>query len=163
MQVITAQGLPMLEGPEGQLVELALALVKERSVARAQQGTRDGLRDRAWLKGLPPNWQGPYGMKWQDQRLVPDDNYPVACNIWRMALEGETLRSIAKKLTQQGVPTAKGGRIWSATTIGSILANRSYAGVVEALKTEAVTPGARRKATTVRPATEPGPRSNGYP
>jgi len=46
-----------------------------------------------------------------------------------MAVEGETLRSIAKRLTQQGVPTAKGGRVWSATTIGSILANRSYAGV----------------------------------
>ena len=163
VQVITAQGVPMLEGPEGQLVELALALGKERSVARAQQGARDGLRDRARLKGLPPNWQSPYGMKWQDQRLVPDDNYPVACDIWRMALEGETLRSIAKKLTQQGVPTAKGGRVWSATTIGSILANRSYAGVVEALKTEAVTPGARRKATYGKTSTRARPNEQRVP
>jgi len=45
--VITAQGLPMLEGQEGQLVELALALGKERSVLRAQQGARDGLRASA--------------------------------------------------------------------------------------------------------------------
>ena len=63
VSVITAQGLPMLEGPEGQLVELALALGKERSVLRAQQGTRDGLRARALQKGLPPNYQSPYGMK----------------------------------------------------------------------------------------------------
>lgn len=36
LQIITVQGAPMLEGGEGQLVELALALGKERSVLRAQ-------------------------------------------------------------------------------------------------------------------------------
>jgi DNA invertase Pin-like site-specific DNA recombinase len=50
--MVTVQGAPMLEGGEGQLVELALALGKERSVLRAQQGARDGLRDRARLKGV---------------------------------------------------------------------------------------------------------------
>ena len=44
VEIITVQGVPMLEGGEGQLVELALALGKERSVLRAQQGARDGLR-----------------------------------------------------------------------------------------------------------------------
>ena len=53
--MIIAQGIPMLVGTEGQLVELVLALGKERSVARAQQEARYGLRDRARLKGLPPN------------------------------------------------------------------------------------------------------------
>ena len=134
-----------------------------RSESAYAGGSRDGLRDRGRLKGLPPNWQSPYGMKWQDQRLVPDDNYPVACDIWRMALEGETLRSIAKKLTQQGVPTARGGRVWSATTIGSILANRSYAGVVEALKTEAVTPAARRRATYGKTSTRARPNEQRVP
>ncbi len=86
-------------------------------------------------------------MKWKDQQLVADDNYPMARDSWRVVLEGDTLRRIAKQLTRRGVPTAKERRVWSATTIGSILANRSYAGVVEALKTEAVTPGVRRKAT----------------
>ena len=100
VSVITAQGLPMLEGPEGQLVELALALGKERSVLRAQQGARDGLRARALQKGLPPNYQSPYGMKWEDDRLVPDSNYELACDIWRMGLEGETQWGIAKRLTQ---------------------------------------------------------------
>ncbi len=50
VEIITVQGVPMLEGGEGQLVELALALGKERSVLRAQQGARDGLRDRARLE-----------------------------------------------------------------------------------------------------------------
>ena len=55
VEVIIAQGIPMLVGTEGQLVELVLALGKERSVARARQEARYGLRDRARLKGLPPN------------------------------------------------------------------------------------------------------------
>ena len=79
VQIITVvQGPPMLEGGEGQLVELALALGKERSVLRAQQGARDGLRDRALLKGLPPNMNKPYGMRWENIRVVPDENYQVA-------------------------------------------------------------------------------------
>ena len=107
VQVITAQGVPMLEGAEGQLVEMALALGKDRSVVRAQQGARDGLRARATQKGLPPNYHSPYGMRWEDDRLVPNTDYPLACEIWRMGLEGETLWSIAKALTQRGVPTPK--------------------------------------------------------
>ena len=147
VSVITAQGLPMLEGPEGQLVELALALGKERSVLRAQQGARDGLRARALQKGLPPNYQSPYGMKWEDDRLVPDSNYELACDIWRMGLEGETQWGIAKRLTQRGVSTPGGKRVWKGTTIGKILSNRAYAGTVEALKTEAVEPRRRSKTT----------------
>src|SRR3990172_6372953 len=61
-------GPPMLEGPEGQLVELALAIGKERSVERAQQGARDGLRDRAKLKGLPTTRGNPYGYCFDETR-----------------------------------------------------------------------------------------------
>ena len=163
VQVITAQGVPMLEGTEGQLVELALALGKERSVARAQQGARDGLRDRARLRGLPPNWQSPYGMQWQDQRLVPDQNYREVCDIWRMALEGESMRGIARHLTQMGIPTPAGRRVWRVSTVGNILGNRTYAGVLEALKTEAVTPKKRQKPTYGKTSTRPRPTEQRVP
>jgi len=158
VQVITVQGVPMLDGAEGQLVEMALALGKERSVGRAQQGAREGLRARATQKGLPPNYHSPYGMKWEADRLVPNDDYPVACDIWRMGLEGKTLWSIAKTLTQRGVPTPKGRRVWSSTTIGGILSNRAYAGVVEALKTMAVAPKTRRVGTYGNSSTRPRPK-----
>jgi len=157
VEVITVQGVPMLEGAEGQLVEMALALGKERSVGRAQQGARDGLRARAVQKGLPPNRRSPYGMMWERDRLVPSPDYPVACDIWRMALEGETIRWVAKTLTQRGVPTPKGGRVWSSTTVGGILANRTYAGVVEALKTQAVAPKKRREGSYGNSSTQPRP------
>jgi len=64
-----------------------------------------------------------------------------------MALEGATQWGIAKSLTARGIPTPKGRMVWSGTTVGSILTNLVYAGVVEALKTEAVAPQTRRKAT----------------
>jgi hypothetical protein len=137
----------MLEGGEGQLVELALALGKERSVLRAQQGARDGLRDRALIKGLPPNMLPPYGMRWENNRLVANENYSVPCEVWRLALAGWKTKSIAAELTRRGIPTPRGKVRWSSNTVREILKNRTYAGTVEALKTEAVEPKVR-KATT---------------
>ena len=97
-------------------------------------------------------------MKWEDDRLVPDPNYELACDIWRMELEGETQWGIAKHLTQRGVSTPGGKRVWKGTTIGKILSNRAYAGTVEALKTEAVEPRRRSRPPTARPASGSGPR-----
>ena len=147
VRIITAQGAPMLDGGEGQLVELALALGKERSVLRAQQGARDGLRDRARLKGLPPNMANIYGMRWDSNRLVPDNNYHAACEIWRMGLVGQKISSIANELTRRGIPTPSGNVGWSSYSVRHILKNRTYAGVIEALKTEAVEPKVRRGIT----------------
>ena len=147
VQIITAQGAAMLDGGEGQLVELALALGKERSVLRAQQGARDGLRDRARLKGLPPNMANIYGMRWEDNRLVPDQNYPAVCEIWRMGLTGQKITSIANELTRRGIPTPAGNVGWSSYSVRHILKNRTYSGVIEALKTEAVEPKVRRGLT----------------
>ena len=106
MQLITAQGVPMLEGPEGPLVELALALVRNGRWPGLSKGPR-WPAEPGTAQGVASQLVEPLRMKWQDQRLVPDDSYPVVCDIWRMALEGETLRSIAKKLTQRGIPTPR--------------------------------------------------------
>ena len=147
VEIITVQGPPMLDGAEGQLVELALALGKEKSVLRAQQGARDGLRDRARLKGLPPNMNEPYGMRWEGDRLVPDENYSIARELWKLGLARRKILSIADELTRRGIPTPSGKLGWSAYSVRHILKNRTYAGVIEALKTEAVEPKERRGAT----------------
>ena len=147
VQIITVQGPPMLEGGEGQLVELALALGKEKSVLRAQQGARDGLRDRALLRGLPPNMNKPYGMRWENNYLVPDENYQIAQEIWIMGLAGRKIMAIASELTRRGIPTPSGKVGWSAFAVRHILKSRVYAGVIEALKTESVEPKLRKAAT----------------
>ncbi len=160
VQIITVQGPQMLEGGEGQLVELALALGKEKSVLRAQRGAKDGMRDRAVLKHLPPTDPSCFGMTWNGHQLVPNEQYAVAHDIWRMALEGWKIAAIAAELTRRGIPTPGGRQGWWPWTVRHILRNRSYAGVVEALKTEAVEPKVRRSnsygksAQRVRPVAE---------
>ena len=158
--LLTVQGPALLEGGEGQLVELALALGKERSVLRAQQGARDGLRDRAQLKGLPPHLTNLYGMRWKNDRLVPNDDYAKASDVWRLALEGNTLTGIARELQRRGVPSPRGLAVWRPNTIRAMLHNRTYAGVIEALKTESIEPrhrgstGYGRTSRRVRPPEE---------
>ena len=41
VKIINVQGPQLLDGPEGQLVELALALGKEKSVLRARNGPEE--------------------------------------------------------------------------------------------------------------------------
>ena len=153
----------MLDGGEGQLVELALALGKERSVLRAQQGARDGIRARAMLKGLPPNMKSPYGYRWENDRLVADESYGVVCDIWKMALSGWTLGSIARELTRRGIPTPAGRLGWGAQSVVYILKRRTYAGVIEALKTEAVEPQQRKKQSYGKTSTRIRPESERIP
>ena len=147
VEVVTVQGVPMMEGAEGQLVELALALGKERSVQRAQQGARDGIRDRVVLQGKPANGRAPLGFRWEQMngqhRLVPDRNYPVAKRIWREFLGGVPLRAIAKGLTRDGVPTLHGAANWGSSTIYSVVTNPAYSGRYAALRWETVEPERR--------------------
>jgi site-specific DNA recombinase len=50
---------------------------------------------------------------------------------------------IVAELARKGVSTPRGKRHWTRSSVHNILANRSYAGIVEALKTEAVVPKRR--------------------
>lgn len=151
--LITAQGPAPMEGGEGQLVELALALGKERSVLRAQQGARDGLRDRVRLKGLPASGRSPLGYRWYVDEagrhaLVPTPAWIVADRIWKMYLSGETIRGVARRLSNDGVPTAKGRAAWEPSTIAGILKCPTYAGRYYALRWERTEPKARRSPST---------------
>ena len=56
------------EVPEGEMSEFmdfAMSWAKEQQVLRAQQGARDGQRDRAKLRGLPVNGKAAYGFKFR--------------------------------------------------------------------------------------------------
>lgn len=155
VQVIVAQGVPLMDGPEGQLVELALALGKEKSVLRAQEGSKLGLRDRALLRGLPTSGKAPYGFKFRYREadgtstpvaLEPDPStYHIAVRIWRMAQDGVSMRRIALDLAQAGILAPKGGKLWNPSTIHRILGNPAYAGRYAALRQEMISPQNRRK------------------
>ena len=50
VELLICNGAPIMDTDEGQIVELALALGKKRSVLRARSGARDGLHDRVTIK-----------------------------------------------------------------------------------------------------------------
>ena len=135
------------DGDMGEVMEFLSAWSKEKQVYRAQQGARDGMRDRARLRGLPVNGRAAYGYRWTGHQFIPDDKYPVAQGIWRMLLEGKTDRSIAAALTRAGIPAPAGGAVWNPSTIAGIAANPVYHGAVKALRWEGVEPK-RRKGQT---------------
>ena len=146
VHVVTAQGSPMLEGPEGQMIEFALALGKERSVLRAQQGAKDGLRARAVLKGLPSVPKNPYGYAWDDgkQRLLPTEKWETARFICRSGLEGLPLRHIRRELNRMAIPSPSGREWWNIPGIYRILSNPTYGGRYYALRKEHFEPAQRR-------------------
>lgn len=52
----------------------------------------------------------------------------IVKDIYRMYLDGMTIRNIAKTLTEKGIKTPAGKDVWSVSTIKSILSNEKYKG-----------------------------------
>jgi len=114
-------------------------------IRRTQNGKRERvLEDHMLLGTHDPK----YGWKWADSthgsyilnddplvlrdgtRLLDEDGEPwteakVRHYMMRLVDEGRTIRSIAKLLTEQHIPTRKGAR-WDATMVKHILAEREH-------------------------------------
>jgi hypothetical protein len=126
-------------GPDGQLLETVRTYAKYLQVMRSQQGAKQGLRDRVLELGLPATGEPPYGYKFAVSRgpegssihdytrLVPDDNWVVAKDIWEMALGGKTLRGIVTVLYERGITSPRGCEAWRPKAIYRILHNPAYA------------------------------------
>lgn len=152
IEPIVYQGVPFLEGPEGQITEMALALAKAKQVERAQSGAKQGLEDRAWGRGkqkqmMPPTKRRVYGMKWQNDKYVPDENYDNARLIFELALSGMKLKPMCKELLLQGIATSQNKVFWQPSSLRAILTNPVYAGRVGTIRYEKVLPKRRRKNT----------------
>lgn len=59
--------------------------------------------------------------------VVPEEAVIIR-DIYRMFLDGMTIRNIAKELTERGIKTPGGKDVWSVSTIKSILTNEKYKG-----------------------------------
>ena len=58
---------------------------------------------------------------------------------------GRSMRAITRRLYEQGVPTPTGRPVWSSSTLGGMLRNRSYMGTAEWFRHETVAPPAPGK------------------
>lgn len=145
VKMIICQGPPILDEPEGQLVELAMAIGKERQVLRARQGSKDGLHDRALKRRLPTSRHRLYGYKWEgDRQLVPDDNWSTLKLIFDMLLADSTYQPIINELKKRVILSPQGQMEWNKAAISNIAHNPVYAGRYYALKKQAVKPVKRR-------------------
>ena len=144
-------------GEMGEVMEFLSAWAKEKQVHRAQQGAKDGLRDRARIKGLPVTGKAPYGYQLrydlQGSTKVPVafepmlQTYPVVSQILDMALARTPICGICRHLVDQGIPAPKGGTAWHPPTVLRILKNPLYGGRYYALRSEVQEPSRRKGAT----------------
>lgn len=146
VELILCQGPPIIDGPEGMIVELALALGKERQVMRARQGSKDGLHDRVTKRRLPSTYHKLYGYQWDkdNNKLTPNDNWPNVKLIFDMLRDGASYGRVIQELKKRGVLSPSGMDEWNKTVLSAIAHNPSYAGQYFALKKVAVEPEKRR-------------------
>ena len=62
------------------------------------------------------------------QLQIVEEEAEIVRSIYKMFLDGETVRVIADSLTSRGIPTPAGKKVWSVSTIMSILQNEKYKG-----------------------------------
>ncbi len=67
--------------------------------------------------------------------MIVEKEAEIVRQIYRSYLDGKSFSKIAEDLTEQGVKTPKGKKIWSSETIRSILRNEKYKGDARLQKT----------------------------
>jgi hypothetical protein len=135
----------MIEGDEGQLIEMVLAMGKKRSVLRAGQGSRDGMLDKVKRRRKPTARHKIYGYNWDGYlRLVPSNNWANVKLMLNLATNGKTYNAIKGELEKRGIPSPSGSPKWDRSSIRFIIDQPVYAGRYYALKTSATEPKKRR-------------------
>lgn len=59
---------------------------------------------------------------------IVEEEAVIVRKIYALFMSGKTPGGIAQQLTEEGIPTPKGGSVWSPTTVKSILTNEKYKG-----------------------------------
>ncbi len=59
---------------------------------------------------------------------IVEEEAVIVREIYQLFLDGHTIRKIAETLTKRGIPTPRNKKVWSVSTIKSILTNEKYKG-----------------------------------
>lgn len=146
---------PMSQDPNDQLLLQIRGAVAEYERTLIAERMRRGRQAKLRAGLLLPWTCVPYGYRVHPDR--PRDPSGVRCDAAEAAIVAElfarylepssSLNSLCKWLTCQQVPTPKGGRLWSPTTMRGILRNPVYTGHVYADRIRFRPPRIRRSAT----------------
>ncbi|WP_368834146.1 recombinase family protein [Mycobacterium intracellulare] len=124
LALVTANGEADLTTDGGRMFARVKLAVARAEVDRKSRRQRDAASQRARL-GRPPLGVRLTGYTPKGE-TVPDEAELVR-RMFKLFHSGETLRSISRTLTEEGV-TTRGGRPWNPSTIRTILTNPRYAG-----------------------------------
>jgi DNA invertase Pin-like site-specific DNA recombinase len=114
---------------DGELMLTILASYAQEESRSASENVKWRIRN-GYKEGRPSNHITVFGYDYAGGNLtVIPEEAEVVRMIFADYLSGMGLYAIAKKLTQSGIPTKKGGR-WSYPVISDILRNEKYAGVL---------------------------------
>jgi site-specific DNA recombinase len=116
----------------------AAEIEREKIIERTTRGTHARIRS-----GKPkPSCAPPYGYRWANadkSRLDPDPaTAPIVVRIFRSLAEGSSLRAIARRLTEDGIPTPRGNAVWAPASVYKIVCNPVYTGRMVGLRTVTV-------------------------
>jgi len=68
------------------------------------------------------------GDKNGDQLVINEEQAVIVRRIYSLFMQGKTAWAIGRLLTSEGIPTPSGKKVWSTSTIESILTNEKYKG-----------------------------------
>ncbi len=133
------QGVALWTVRSGHLDLLRAAFEGERShdeSARKSQAVKAGVHRSVRDKGRATGGPDPYGYRYSDDKndpgrlIVVPEEATIVRRMFSEYLAGRPQAAIAKGLLDDGVPTKRGGR-WGQSTIGRILKNPIYKGMIE--------------------------------
>lgn len=135
--------------PMGTLTRQIFGWYAEQELAKIRERTSTGIRGRLKEGHLLAGRRPLYGYSWIDKWVVRDgkdvlvpkaayiiktEEAKVVIWIFEEADAGTPLREIAKRLTDQGIPTPDGKDKWHPTTIANILSHPFYTGYAAAFR-----------------------------
>ena len=144
--------------PEGYLQLQVVGMFAQYEKAKIAERTRRG--KLYWARqGFLPGYAEPFGYTFLPRRdsnraglAIHEDRAAIVRDIYRWCTEEHvTLRGIAKRLSDLGVPTPRGGSHWYPSTIDKILRRRTYIGELDYHRTERIKGHSSNRKTRSQP------------
>ncbi|MBQ9045550.1 MAG: recombinase family protein [Oscillospiraceae bacterium] len=121
------EGINTLSLGDEMLLNLFTAIAQEESKSISQH-LRNSIVKRM-ERGEYVDSNAPYGYRLVQKKLcVYEPEAKVIREIFRLYLNGRSVREISRALTEQGVPTKSGNQEWNPRVIAYILSNEKYIG-----------------------------------
>ena len=123
--------------PEGNLLLQVQGVIAEYERAKIQERNRRGTLHAARSGSVSVFGQAPFGYRYIDRRAgggtarfeIDDDQAAVVRRIFTWVVDGGcSLAEIGRRLENQGIASPSGRSRWLTSTLGSMLANPTYAG-----------------------------------